>query len=140
MTWWSISSAEFTGCYGRTGFTAFITTNSIKDGDIRKDGLEQVMAQGGSINFAVRGIKWPGRANLVVSLVALHKGEWHGKRVLDGREVSVINAYFEDNMDKGDPQTLPDNIRPSLSRIYFPRRWLHANPRGGKYIDSIRSA
>ncbi|MGH8058746.1 MAG: Eco57I restriction-modification methylase domain-containing protein, partial [Candidatus Entotheonellia bacterium] len=56
------------------GFTAFITTNSIKDGDIRKDGLEQVLAQGGAINFAVRGIKWPGRANLVVSLVAIHKG------------------------------------------------------------------
>ncbi len=56
------------------GFTAFITTNSIKDGDIRKDGLEQVLAQGGAINMAVRGIKWPGRANLVVSLVALHKG------------------------------------------------------------------
>ncbi|MFO1419821.1 MAG: DNA methyltransferase [Candidatus Competibacteraceae bacterium] len=81
------------------GFTAFITTNSIKDGDIRKDGLEQVLAQGGTINMAVRGIKWPGRANLVVSLVALHKGEWRGKRVLDGREVSVINAYFEDSED-----------------------------------------
>ena len=26
-----------------SGFTAFITTNSIKDGDIRKDGLEQVL-------------------------------------------------------------------------------------------------
>ena len=79
------------------GFTAFITTNSIKDGDIRKDGLEQVLAQGGAINFAVRGIKWPGRANLVVSLVAIHKGEWSGKRVLDGREVPFISAYFEDN-------------------------------------------
>jgi hypothetical protein len=31
------------------GFTAFITTNSIKDGDIRKDGLEQVVTQGGEI-------------------------------------------------------------------------------------------
>ena len=91
------------------GFTAFITTNSIKDGDIRKDGLEQVLAQGGAINFAVRGIKWPGRANLVVSLVALHKGEWHGKRVLDGKEVPVISAYFEDNLDLGDPLPLSEN-------------------------------
>lgn len=41
------------------GFAAFITTNSIKDGDIRKDGLEQVLAQGGAINMAVHGIKWP---------------------------------------------------------------------------------
>src|SRR2546428_3656236 len=91
------------------GFTAFITTNSIKDGDIRKDGLEQVLAQGGAINFAVRGIKWPGRANLVVSLVALHKGEWSGQRVLDGREVSVISAYFEDSLDAGEPRPISEN-------------------------------
>ncbi|MBI2503296.1 MAG: restriction endonuclease, partial [Candidatus Latescibacteria bacterium] len=91
------------------GFTAFITTNSIKDGDIRKDGLEQVLAQGGAINFAVRGIKWPGRANLVVALVSIHKGEWPGKRVLDGREVPVISAYFEDSTDAGEPKDLPEN-------------------------------
>ncbi|MFZ1546968.1 MAG: DNA methyltransferase, partial [Candidatus Nitrotoga sp.] len=47
------------------GFTAFITTNSIKDGSIREDGLEQVLAQGGVINMAVRGIKWrDGRISL----------------------------------------------------------------------------
>ena len=90
------------------GFTAFITTNSITDGDIRRDGLEQVLAQGGAINMAVRGIRWPGRANLVVSLVALHKGDWRGKRALDGREVLVINAYFEDSETVGEPQVLLD--------------------------------
>lgn len=92
------------------GFTAFITTNSIKDGDIRKDGLEQVLKQGGSINMAVRGIKWPGRANIVVSLVALHKGEWSGKRMLDGKEASFISAFFEDADDIGEPVVLHDNL------------------------------
>ncbi len=96
------------------GFTAFITTNSIKDGDIRKDGLEQVVKQGAEINFAVRGIKWPGHANLVVSLVALHKGTWPGKRVLDGKEVLHINAYFEDNRDAGEPMPLQENA----DRVY----------------------
>jgi hypothetical protein len=81
------------------GFTAFITTNSIKDGDIRKDGLEQILAQGGQINMAVRGVKWPGRANLVVSLVAIHKGTWSGKRLLDGSDVSTISPFFEDSTD-----------------------------------------
>ena len=91
------------------GFTAFITTNSIKDGDIRKDGLDQVLQQGGAINMAVRGIKWPGLANLVVSLVALHKEEWRGKRVLDGKEVPFISAYFEDSEDAGEPKSLLEN-------------------------------
>lgn len=92
-----------------SGFTAFITTNSIKDGDIRKDGLEQVVATGGSINFAVRGIKWPGQAKLVVSLVALHHGEWKGKHILDGSEVPTINAFFEDAEVEGEPKTLTEN-------------------------------
>ena len=101
------------------GFTAFITTNSIKDGDIRKDGLEQVLAQDGAINFAVRGIKWPGRANLVVSLVAIHKGEWRGKRLLDGKEVPVISAYFEDSLDAGEPMPLSENADMSFKDPCF---------------------
>lgn len=92
------------------GFTSFITTNSIKDGDIRKDGLEQVVKQGGSINMAVRGIKWPGQANLVVSLMALHKGEWCGRRVLDGMEVPIISTYFEDNDSGLEPRKLRENL------------------------------
>ncbi len=91
------------------GITALITTNSIKDGDIRKDGLEQVIVQGGAINFVVRGIKWPGRANIIVSLVGVHKGQWRGKCFIDNREVSVINAYFEDSQDTDAPLVLKQN-------------------------------
>jgi hypothetical protein len=91
------------------GFTAFITTNSIKDGDIRKDGLEQVISAGGTINMAVRGIKWPGVANLVVSLLSIHSGEWHGCSVLDGKTVTYINPFFEEGLDLGEPQQLVEN-------------------------------
>ena len=101
------------------GFTAFITTNSIRDGSIRKDGLEQVLAQGGAINMAVRGIKWPGRANLVVSLVAIHKGVWRGRSVLDGKDVSVINAFFEDSVDQGDPKPISENDGLVSTGTYF---------------------
>lgn len=92
------------------GFTAFITTNSIKDGDIRKDGLEQVIAKGGEINMAVRGIKWPGRANLVVSLLSLHKGKWNRLRLLDGRRVETISPFLEDSQDLGEPRSITDNV------------------------------
>lgn len=91
------------------GFTGFITTNSIKDGDVRKDGLEQVLSAGGSINFAVRGIRWPGRANLVVSLVSIHRGQWKGPRILDGKPAETINAFFEDSTDIGEPIDLSEN-------------------------------
>lgn len=118
------------------GFTAFITTNSIKDGDIRKDGLEQILAQGGAVNMAVRGIKWPGRANLVVSLVALHKGEWRGKRVLDGKEVTFISAYFEDSEDLGRPKDLPENANSVYQgSIFLGDGFLLAHDEAEKLID-----
>jgi hypothetical protein len=91
------------------GFTAFITTNSIKDGDVRKDGLEQVIAAGGTIKMAVRGIKWPGVANLVVSIVSIHRGNWKSQRYLDSKPVEMISAFFEDSESGGDPIDLPDN-------------------------------
>jgi hypothetical protein len=91
------------------GFTAIITTNSIKDGDNRRDGLEQVLLQGGAINMAVRGIRWPGRANVVVSLLALHKGAWSRPRLLDGQTVNDINAFFEEHAAERPPVVLDAN-------------------------------
>jgi hypothetical protein len=91
------------------GFTAFITTNSIKDGDVRKDGLEQIQVQGSSINFAVRGIKWPGMANLVVSLIGIHRGPWKGPFELDGKIVPTISPFLEDSEDLGEPDKLEEN-------------------------------
>ena len=85
------------------GFTAIITTNSIVDGDVRKDGLDRVVAAGAQINMAVRGMKWPGTANLVVSLLALHKGEWNGLRVLDNQPATIINTFFEESDELGKP-------------------------------------
>jgi hypothetical protein len=91
------------------GFTAFITTNSIKDGDNRRDGLEQVISNGAIINMAVRAIKWPGRAKLVVSLLAIHKGTFSGRHLLDGREVETISAFLEDSRDESNPLVLKEN-------------------------------
>ena len=92
-----------------SGFTAIITTNSIVDGDVRKDGLEQIVAAGAQINMAVRGLKWPGAANLVVSLLAVHKGEWSGPRMLDNQPAALINTFFEEQENLGAPISLVEN-------------------------------
>ena len=92
------------------GFTAIITTNSIIDGDIRKDGLEQIIAVGAQINMAVRGMRWPGTANLVVSLLAVHKGEWNGPRMLDNQPATLINAFFEEGENLGEPRIMIENL------------------------------
>jgi hypothetical protein len=97
------------GLLKTSGFTAFISTNSIKDGDIKRDGLDQILAQGGEINMAVRRILWPGRANLAISLVAIHSGPWTGRKTLDGSDVPTISAFFESYGDLGPPFLLNAN-------------------------------
>ena len=88
------------------GFTAIITTNSIVDGDVRKDGLEQIVAAGAQINMAVRGMRWPGTANLVVSLLAVHKGKWKGPRMLDNQPAALINTFFEEGESLREPRSV----------------------------------
>lgn len=91
------------------GFIALITTNSIVDGDIRKDGLEQVVKDGATITMGVRGVKWPGAANLIVSLLAIHKGKWSGPKMLDNQPVESINFFFEEGENVGAPHYLAEN-------------------------------
>jgi hypothetical protein len=97
------------GLLRKGGFTAIITTNSIIDGDVRKDGLEQIIAAGSEINMAVRGMKWPGAANLVVSLLAVHKGRWSGLMTLDNQAVGHINSFFEAGEQVGEPMIVPES-------------------------------
>jgi hypothetical protein len=92
------------------GFVAFITTNSIKDGDIRTDGLEYVMSNGGSLKMVVRALRWPGRAKLLVSQVSLSKGERPEQRFLDGKPVEYISSYFDTDRSPTDPHCLTANI------------------------------
>ena len=77
--------------------------------DNRRDGLEQIIATGAQINMAMRGIKWPGTANLVVSLLALHKGEWNGPKMLDNQPVEMINTFFEEGESLGAPNSILEN-------------------------------
>ncbi len=91
------------------GFMAIITTNSIKDGDIRKDGLEQIMAHSGNIIFALRAVKWPGHANLYVSLLSIYKNEWEGDCLLDGAIVKYINSFLDSEYNEIHPFSLIEN-------------------------------
>jgi hypothetical protein len=93
-----------------SGFNAIITTNSIIDGKTREGGLDVIVRdQGGSINFAVRSTRWPGAANLFVSLLGVVKDNWKGRYNLDGKTVEYISSFFEDYPDLGEPVKLDQN-------------------------------
>lgn len=96
------------------GFLALITTNSITDGGLRVDGLEYLLSDmvrpKGNAVFAKSSVKWPGLANLHVSLFSLRKGEWKTARILNDREVGYISPRFLDQSDIGEPIPLYQNM------------------------------
>ncbi|MCG3769598.1 MAG: hypothetical protein JW384_00727 [Nitrosomonadaceae bacterium] len=91
------------------GVCAFITTNSIKDGDNRRGGLDEILSQGGEIIMTVRAVRWPGRAKLVVSLVAISRMRWEGYRFLDAQQVPTINSLFESLDTVAQPEVMTAN-------------------------------
>jgi len=96
------------------GFQALIATNTIAQGSSREGGLEVIIAQGGSINFAIRSMKWPGLAAVEVALVNIYSGKWKGPFVLDNKPVQRITAYLDDAETVGNPYPLQQNTDKSF--------------------------
>jgi hypothetical protein len=91
------------------GFFAYITTNSVADGDIRKDGLDVLEAGGGELVMVRRATRWPGRAKLIVSLFSISRSSFQGDRSLDGQEVEFISTFFEPYAEAGNATPLAEN-------------------------------
>ena len=91
-----------------------LATNTIAQGGTREGGLEVIEKEGGSIVMAVRSRPWPGAAAVEVSLTAIYKGAWPGKRVLDGKQVDYISTYFDDQKSAGNPFSLAENANKSF--------------------------
>lgn len=96
------------------GFQALIATNTIAQGGAREGGLEVILSQGGSINFAIRSMKWPGLAAVEVALVNIYKGKWTRHFVLDNKSVGQITAYLDDAEATGKPYPLLQNANKSF--------------------------
>lgn len=96
------------------GALGCIATNTLAQGGTREGSLAVILDKGGSINYAIRSMKWPGRAGVEVALMTLKKGEWKGSVELDGREVQQINSYLSDDEPLGDPLPLEANKNKSF--------------------------
>jgi hypothetical protein len=96
------------GCFG------LIATNTIGQGDTRSTGLRWICMNGGTIYRAVKRLKWPGEAAVVVSEVHVCKGEVPGPYWLSGRVVERITAYLFHAGGHEDPAKLPENANKSF--------------------------
>lgn len=90
------------------GALGLIATNTIGQGDTRATGLRPILAEGGTIMRAIRRLRWPGEAVVVVSVVHVRKGEWSNP-VLDKRLVGRISAYLVEGDYDESPEPLPEN-------------------------------
>jgi methylase of polypeptide subunit release factors len=96
------------------GFQALIATNTISQGAARQGGLEVIEKDGGTINFAIRSMKWPGLAAVEVSLVSIFRGKWTHSFILDNKKVKIISTYLDDTENLGNPFKLNQNVDKSF--------------------------
>jgi hypothetical protein len=102
------------------GFFSLIATNTISQGMTREGSLKFLLDKGNSINHAVSSIKWPGLANVEVSLVTMFKGIWTKDYVLDRSKVEKITSYLDTSDSEliGEPYTLHENQSKSFIGSY----------------------
>jgi hypothetical protein len=91
------------------GIFSFITTNTISQSETRERGLEILLQDGGKLIFANPSIKWPGIANLFVTLLSLNKGVWKGNIFLGSIPVSILNSNLSSHSEIGMPFNLIQN-------------------------------
>ena len=103
------------GIIHNDAFLSLITTNSISQGDTREAGLEFIINKKGRINFAVKSKKWPGVANLNISLLAFTKNlNRKIATILDGQPVLIISSY----LDNSEIVLAPFNLFSNLNKCF----------------------
>src|SRR5690606_29867167 len=98
------------GLLRQDGVFGLIATNTIGQGDTRATGLAAILGEGASIARAVRRLKWPGEAAVVVSVVHVVKGQARSP-MLDGRPVRRISAYLVEGELDHAPARLAANAK-----------------------------
>jgi len=93
---------------GPRGTIGFIATNTLAEGDTRRDGLRYLVAQAGHIIYdAVPSRPWPGQAAVHIAIVHLAKGLSKPPLLrLDGNRVEVINSMLRAMPERPDALAL----------------------------------
>ncbi len=100
-------------CQG--GMCGLLATNTIAQGDTREVGLDQILATGWTIPYALSSRKWPGTAALEVAYVWLRHSVWHGLCLLDEQPVESITPFLTPSKAvQSKPFTLIANVGKSF--------------------------
>ena len=88
------------------GTFGFVATNTISQGDTRAAGLRWLRRSGAVIYDAVKRVRWPGQASVVVSTVILSRGRGFARSTLNHRQVDRITAFLFHRGSDEDPVRL----------------------------------
>ena len=95
------------GLLRKGGGFGLIASNTIAQGDTRESGLRQMIAHGTVLYRAVRRLKWPGEAAVVVSVVhGVKKPERVPPLRIDGRAAGRISAFLVNGDNDDSPMPL----------------------------------
>jgi hypothetical protein len=95
-----------------------IATNTIGQGDTRSTGLRWICKNGGNIFRAVKRLRWPGEAAVIVSVVHISKGALKIPCVLNGKPSDEITAYLFHSGGSENPSTLTSRGKTSFIGVY----------------------
>jgi hypothetical protein len=103
----AFSLINILGCLG------LVATNKISQGDTRSGSLEIIVKLNGTIRRAVKRLRWPGDADVVVSVLHISK-KLAETAVLDGRNVKRISSYLVEGEFDDTPQRIAANDKKSF--------------------------
>lgn len=112
---------DFVGYFVRRNFDllkekcvlATISSNTIAQNVCREGCLDVIEKKNGVITMAVKGMPWPGKASVNISLLAIHKGDWGGKKYLNGKKVTFISTQLDDQISNYVRSDLAQNLNRS---------------------------
>jgi hypothetical protein len=97
------------------GFQSLISTKTIYQGDSRIGGLEYILNNGGSINYAIRSMTWPGSAAVEICLITINKNNRSAINFLNNKSVEFITSRIDSDSDSSlNPEILSTNLLKSF--------------------------
>lgn len=79
----------------RDGSMGMIATNTLAQGNTKVVGLQHILELGGTIHNCVKSTRWPGSANVFISIAHIWNGIWRGRCVIDGDTVATISSSLD---------------------------------------------
>jgi uncharacterized protein (DUF433 family) len=99
-----------------TGFFSLISTSSISETDNRVSILDEIIKYG-KIIYANPKLKWPGGAQLIISLLSFTRSKGFNNIILRNENVEIISTFLDSEDQPFKPYTLVSNGNQSFKGV-----------------------